>query len=172
MKRLWLLFIAVVASSFLVLGWIGTRIYQEAPPIADKVVTTDGRDRRRRRRHLSRAERLAIAWAAWNSGPFGDTAVTSPPTGRPTGSIAKRSSFSIAGRTRSSKRTFEELDQEQQAQLSGRLATLLRTNTYDPATRDDHDRSAASRGVRGQSAHYSDVFTTGRRRLRHSRRAP
>src|SRR6478672_9981724 len=42
MKRLWLLFASVLVISFSVLGWIGTRIYQEAPPIADKVVTTAG----------------------------------------------------------------------------------------------------------------------------------
>ncbi len=42
MKRLWLCFVLVMVVSFLVLGWIGTRIYQEAPPIAAKVVTTDG----------------------------------------------------------------------------------------------------------------------------------
>jgi nitric oxide reductase subunit B len=28
--------------SFLVLGWIGTRIYQEKPPLPARVVTTDG----------------------------------------------------------------------------------------------------------------------------------
>jgi nitric oxide reductase subunit B len=28
--------------SFSILGWIGTRIYQEMPPIPDRVVTTDG----------------------------------------------------------------------------------------------------------------------------------
>ena len=27
--------------SFLILGWMGTRIYEEAPPFAAKVVTTD-----------------------------------------------------------------------------------------------------------------------------------
>ena len=42
MKRLWWLFAAVLVASFAVLSWIGTRIYQEAPPIADKVVTTAG----------------------------------------------------------------------------------------------------------------------------------
>ena len=42
MKRLWLAFVAVMVLSFLVLGWIGTRIYQEMPPIPEKVVTTDG----------------------------------------------------------------------------------------------------------------------------------
>ena len=42
MKRLWIGFAAEMILSFLVLGWIGTRIYQEMPPIPDKFVTTDG----------------------------------------------------------------------------------------------------------------------------------
>ncbi len=41
-RRLWIGFAAVVITSFAVLGWIGTRIYQEAPPIPDRVVTADG----------------------------------------------------------------------------------------------------------------------------------
>jgi nitric oxide reductase subunit B len=42
MKRLWMAFVAVMVLSFLVLGWIGTRIYQEMPPLPQQVVTTDG----------------------------------------------------------------------------------------------------------------------------------
>ena len=42
MKKLWLSFAAVLIVSFSILGWIGTRIYQEMPPIPDKVVTADG----------------------------------------------------------------------------------------------------------------------------------
>ena len=42
MKKLWWSFALVMFLSFLVLGWIGTRIYQEVPPIPDRVVTTDG----------------------------------------------------------------------------------------------------------------------------------
>jgi len=43
MKRLWFMLTGVMAASFAVLGWIGTRIYQEMPPIPDRVVTTEGR---------------------------------------------------------------------------------------------------------------------------------
>ena len=43
MKRLWLAFGIVILASFSVLGWVGTRIYQEAPPIPDQVVATDGK---------------------------------------------------------------------------------------------------------------------------------
>src|SRR5690606_7439399 len=42
MKRLWQLFAGVIILSFAVLSWIGTRIYQEMPPLPDKVVTTAG----------------------------------------------------------------------------------------------------------------------------------
>jgi nitric oxide reductase subunit B len=43
MYRLWIFFVLVLVVSFAVLGWIGTRIYQQAPPILDKVVTPDGK---------------------------------------------------------------------------------------------------------------------------------
>ena len=42
MKRLWLLLGAVFLISFAVLGWIGTEIFRQAPPIPKDVVTTDG----------------------------------------------------------------------------------------------------------------------------------
>src|ERR1035437_1408373 len=42
MKRLWIALAVVTVLSFSVLGWIGTRIYQEMPPIPEQVVTTDG----------------------------------------------------------------------------------------------------------------------------------
>ena len=42
MRRLWIAFTIVMIASFVVLGWIGARIYQEAPPIPDRVVTTEG----------------------------------------------------------------------------------------------------------------------------------
>ena len=44
MRRLWIMLGVVVAFGFGVLGWIGTRVYQEMPPIPERVVTTDGRE--------------------------------------------------------------------------------------------------------------------------------
>ena len=43
MKRHWLAFAGVVAASFAVLGWAGVRVYQQAPPVPDRVITADGR---------------------------------------------------------------------------------------------------------------------------------
>jgi nitric oxide reductase subunit B len=44
MRRLWIAFTLVMFVSFLVLGWVGTRIYDEMPPIPDRVVTTTGEE--------------------------------------------------------------------------------------------------------------------------------
>ena len=41
-RKLWVAFGLVVVLSFAVLGWMGIRIYQEAPPIPERVVTTTG----------------------------------------------------------------------------------------------------------------------------------
>ncbi|MDT7807880.1 MAG: nitric oxide reductase subunit, partial [Acidobacteriota bacterium] len=42
MKKLWMIFIAIFVFSFAVLGWVGTEIFRQAPPIPREVVTTDG----------------------------------------------------------------------------------------------------------------------------------
>ena len=42
MKKLWLIFIAIFVFSFAVLGWVGTEIFRQAPPIPREVVSTDG----------------------------------------------------------------------------------------------------------------------------------
>ena len=41
MHRLWIAFVLVLMVSFTILGWIGSRINAEKPPIPDRVVTTD-----------------------------------------------------------------------------------------------------------------------------------
>jgi len=41
-RKLWIGFLAVVGLSFAVLLYFGREIYRQAPPIPDKVITTDG----------------------------------------------------------------------------------------------------------------------------------
>ena len=42
MRKLWIVFIAIFVCSFGVLGWVGTEIFRQAPPIPREVVTTEG----------------------------------------------------------------------------------------------------------------------------------
>ena len=57
--------------------------------------------------------------------------------------------------------TTNELDGEQQAQLSGRLATFMRTNTYDASTGTVTIDPLRAEAFRANLAHYSDVFAQG-----------
>ncbi|HPG74218.1 MAG TPA: nitric-oxide reductase large subunit, partial [Bacteroidales bacterium] len=41
-RTLWISFIAVMVVSFGILGYYGIEIYRQAPPIPEKVVTSDG----------------------------------------------------------------------------------------------------------------------------------
>lgn len=42
MKKLWLGFVVVMIVSFGILGYFGREIYREAPPIPERVITSDG----------------------------------------------------------------------------------------------------------------------------------
>ena len=58
-------------------------------------------------------------------------------------------------------RDYEQLDEERQAQLSGRLAQKLRVNTYDPETRTITIDPLRAEAFQANLAHYSDVFAQG-----------
>src|SRR5262249_19198811 len=90
MRRLWITLGVVVVFGFAVLGWIGTRIYQEMPPIPERVVTTDGREVVGPG-EIMRGHTSGRRWVEWRSDRCGATAATSRPTGRRTGSIARAS---------------------------------------------------------------------------------
>ncbi|MEE9391960.1 MAG: nitric-oxide reductase large subunit, partial [Planctomycetota bacterium] len=57
---------------------------------------------------------------------------------------------------------YDSLDEERQAQLSGRLTTLIRTNTYDPKTGTVTVADIRGEAYRALEAHYAEVFSKGR----------
>jgi nitric oxide reductase subunit B len=160
-KRLWLLFLAVVVSSFLVLGWIGTRIYQEAPPLADRVVTTEGAT-------VVDAGEISAGQNVWQTmggmelgSVWGHGSYVAPDW---TADWLHREAMFILDHwaDKEFQTTFEDLDHERQAQLSGRLASLLRTNTFDEAAQTITIDPLRAEAFEANAAHYADLFTTGR----------
>jgi len=161
MKRLWLLFAAVMIVSFLVLGWIGTRIYQEVPPIARQVVTTDGD-------MLIDEGDIAAGQNVWQSlggmevgSVWGHGSYVAPDW---TADWLHREATFILDRWGNADfgSDYEQLDNEQQAQLRARLAELMRTNTYDPASGTITIAPIRAEAFEANLAHYSDVFSSGR----------
>jgi len=146
--------------SFLILGWIGTRIYQEAPPIAAKVVTTDGAV-------VIDDGEIAAGQNVWQSmggmevgSVWGHGSYVAPDW---TADWLHREAIFILDRWANADfgADFEQLDEEHQAQLSGRLTMLMRANTYDPATDTITIAPIRADAFESNLAHYSDVFANG-----------
>ena len=160
MRRLWWLFAAVMVLSFIVLGWIGTRIYQEVPPIASKVVTTDGTV------VIDEGEIMAgqNVWQAmggmevgsiWGHGSYVAPDWSADWLHREAVFILDRWANADFGAG------YEELDEEKQAQLVGRLSKLMRTNTSDPETLVITVDPIRAEAFASNLAHFSDVFSNG-----------
>src|SRR3954468_3762731 len=133
MKKLWISFAVVFVLSFAVLGWIGTRIYGDMPPIPVRVVNTDGSvlvadgD-------IGRGQNVWQALGGMEVGSiWGHGSYVAPDW---TADWLHREATFVLDRwaQQDFQQDFAKLGHEQQSQLSGRLATVLRANTYDPAT--------------------------------------
>ena len=160
MKRLWFSFVAVLAVSFLILGWIGTRIYDEMPPIPERVVTTEGQT------IIDTGDISAgqNVWQAlggmevgsiWGHGSYVAPDWTADWLHREAEFILDRWSNSEFGGE------FAELEVEQQAQLTARLTSLLRTNTYDPSTSTITIDPIRADAFQANLEHYTSVFSEG-----------
>lgn len=160
MKRLWLLFVTVLVLSFAVLGWIGTRIYQEMPPLPDRVVTADGKVM------IDEGEILA-GQNVWQSmggmevgSVWGHGSYVAPDW---TADWLHREATFILDRWARTEfnRDFAELDEERQAQLTGRLSARLRANTYAADSNSITIEPIRAEAFDANLAHYTDVFSNG-----------
>ena len=161
MRKLWTIFVAVMVISFLVLGWIGTRIYQEMPPIPDQVVATDGQtmigvgDITAGQNVWQSLGGMEVG-SIWGHGSYVAPDWTADWLHREALFILEHWSQSDFGLA------FDELDAERSAQLQARLTELLRRNTYDESTgivTVDPIRLAA---FESNLAHYTTVFRDGK----------
>ncbi len=160
MKRLWLIGAIVVVASFSVLGWIGGRIYQEMPPIPDRVMTADGRE-------VVAAGEIAKGQNVWQS--LG---------GMQVGSIWGHGSYVAPDWTAdwlhreltyvlnewSQKQfaaPFDRLPIEDQARLQARLQSMYRNNTYDRQKNIIVIDDIRARAFDSVAAHYDGVFSKG-----------
>ncbi len=132
MKRLWIVLAVVLTFGFTVLGWVGSRIYQEMPPIPERIVTTDGQVALPTG-PFARARPCGRRWGGWRWARSGVMAATWRPIGRPIGCIASASRSWTTGRGSSTPGRTPP-GAEPQAALRERLRLTLRANRYDPAT--------------------------------------
>jgi nitric oxide reductase subunit B len=160
MRKLWLAALAVVVVSFGILGWIGTRIYQEMPPIPDRVVSTGGIEVVASG-EIARGQNVWQALGGMEVGSiWGHGSYVAPDW---TADWLHREAMAVLGDWAQAEYRvkYEALPAEQKAQLQGRLEQVYRRNGYDPATGVLSIDPVRARAFQVCLEHYSDVFMKG-----------
>jgi nitric oxide reductase subunit B len=160
MQRLWWIFAGMLVASFAVLGWIGTRIYQEMPPLPDRVETTDGAvmvasgDISRGQNVWQTMGGMEVG-SVWGHGSYVAPDWTADWLHREAAFVLEEWSQADYGRP------YDELDLESQSRLRGRLESIFRTNTFDASQGVIRLDPIRGRAFEALASHYAEVFTKG-----------
>jgi nitric oxide reductase subunit B len=169
MKKFWISFVAVLVISFSILGYIGTRIYQEKPPIPARVTATGGRmvvadgDIERGQNVRQSMGGMQVG-AIWGHGSYVAPDWTADWLHRELMFVLDEwaKAENAAG--------YAQLSPERQAALRGRLEQAYRANTYDPAANTLRIDPLRARAFEANLAHYNGSLPQRQHRLRHPRR--
>jgi nitric oxide reductase subunit B len=160
MKRLWLVFIAIFVFSFAVLGWVGTEIFRQAPPIPHEVATTDGQV-------LIGSEEIQNGQNVWQAmggmemgSIWGHGSYVAPDW---TADYLHRESIFILNdwSQHDFARAYDDISSEQKASLRQRLQDVMRKNNYDAASGRLTVEPVRARAFEDNLKHYSAIFTDG-----------
>ncbi|HEX6984126.1 MAG TPA: nitric-oxide reductase large subunit [Planctomycetaceae bacterium] len=155
--KLWIGLAGVVIGSFAILGYYGREIYRLAPPVPERVVTTDGEvvftgDQIRDGQNVWQSMGGQEVGSVWGHGAYVAPDWTADWLHREATWILDRWANDEAGVS------FEELDEERQAALTARLKKELRTNTYDPETGDLVISPLRAEAIAAVGGHYRGLF--------------
>jgi nitric oxide reductase subunit B len=156
-KNLWIGFIAVMVISFAVLGYYGREIYRQAPPIPDKVITTDGKiiytgqdikDGQNIWQSIGGQEMGTI----WGHGSYVAPDWSADWLHREAEFILNRYAML------SDSCEFSQLPPEKQAAYKIRLQKELRSNTYDRDSKTLTISPLRAEAIAFVSSHYTGLF--------------
>ena len=156
-RGLWFCFAAILVVSFSVLGYFGSEIYRQAPPIPEQVVTSDGKV-------LFAKEDIKDGQNVWQSTGgqelgtvWGHGAYVAPDW---TADWLHREAVFILNiwALQEGANRWEDLGAEKQAALKARLAQELRTNTYDSATGKLTVSALRAQAIDSNSRYYASLF--------------
>jgi len=157
-RKLWIAFALVIAGSFTVLGYYGGEIYRAAPPVPDRVVTTDGRV-------LWTGAEIKDGQNVWQSTGgqelgtvWGHGSYVAPDWSADW--LHREATFMLdAWADAEYGLRFNQLASEPKAALQARLQDALRENTYDPATGDLVVSALRAEAVAKTADHYRRLFS-------------
>ena len=160
-KKLWIALALVLVISFAVLGGVGIRVLNNAPPIPTQVVTSSGRV-------LFAGATVQDGQNVWQSiggqevgTIWGHGAYVAPDW---SADWIHRESMLILDRwaAGAGAANYQALGPEQQAGLQARLKLVMRTNTYDASTGVITLDPVRAEAFDELERHYSDIFSNGR----------
>lgn len=160
MKKLWISFACVLVLSFAVLGWIGTRIYQEMPPIPDQIISSDGAlvippGAIGRGQNVWQSLGGMQVGSIWGHGSYVAPDWTAD-------WLHREASFVLEEwATKDFQLPYAQLSPEHQAQLQGRLEQLYRRNTWDATSRTIRIDPIRARAFESCLVHFEKVFREG-----------
>lgn len=160
MKKLWISLALVTVASFAVLGWVGTRIYQEMPPIPAKVVDTNGATvvadgDIARGQNVWQSMGGMETGSIWGHGSYVAPDWTADWLHRETSFVLNEWAASDYGKP------YERLAAEDQARLRGRLEQIYRRNDYNAATNTLRIEPVRAKAFEACLRHFSGVFING-----------
>lgn len=156
--RLWTAFGLVVGLSFAVLIYYGFEIYQKAPPIPVKVLTTDNQE-------LFTGQDIKDGQNVWQSmggqevgSIWGHGAYVAPDW---TADLLHREALFILNywAKQDLQKGYDQLTEEQKAGLQIRLQKEVRVNTYDPETKILTVSAVRALAFEHLRQYYSALFT-------------
>lgn len=157
-KKLWIAFTLVMGISFAVLLYYGYEIYQQVPPIPEKVVTIEGEI-------LFTGQDIKDGQNVWQSmggqevgTVWGHGAYVAPDWTADW--LHREADFFLNKWSEADfNQSFEQLKSEQKAALEQRLQNELRKNTFDPETQTLTLSSLRKEAINHLSDYYTALFT-------------
>ena len=157
-KKLWFGFIAVMVVSFGVLLYYGGEIYRQAPPVPEKVVTSDGT-------LLFTGQDIKDGQNVWQSlggqelgTVWGHGAYQAPDWSADW--LHKEAMFMLNKLAQQTKgKNFDQLSDENKAALKVRLQKDLRKNTYNKSTGVLTISDLRAQAIADNSRYYTGLFT-------------
>lgn len=156
-RKLWISFLLVVVISFAVLGYYGREIYREAPPIPNRVVTSDGVV-------VMTKQDIQDGQNVWQSmggqqvgSIWGHGAYVAPDWSADW--LHRESVFILNKMAQGNFQTeFEKLDDEKKSVLTSRLQKELRKNTYDSVSGDITISPLRAEAIQAVKQHFTGIF--------------
>ncbi len=155
--KLWMWLAIVLVASFAVLGYYGWDIYRVAPPVPERVVSTDGRV-------LYTGQEIKDGQNVWQSmggqevgSIWGHGAYVAPDWSADwlhREAVWLLDTWAMAAHGK----PYVQLDEAVQAPLKVRLKRELRTNTFEPGTGTLTVSPDRARAVAAVSGHYTSLF--------------